>query len=135
MEPKIYKTWHVYGDRPTSTPQGDTIPAHLLIFNAPRPLRATEINSGDSRYPSKFHYLDWTGDFRHGVFYVGVDPSDTKAIQHNIEYDGYVLVYHNDAEIIQWGEAYCKQHNIDPTEFEFRDFRDSFFNQMNKDKR
>lgn len=132
-----YKTWHVYGDRPTSTPQGDAIPTNVLIFNAPRPLRATEIATPEISNPGKFKYtyLDWVGNFRHGVFYAGVDPSDTRAIQHNIEYDGWVLEYHNEAEIIQWGKAYCKQHNIDPTEFEFEDFRDSFFFHANREKR
>jgi hypothetical protein len=134
---KIYKTWHVYGDRPTRTPQEDAIPANALIFNGPRPLLATEITCAEESSPGhpRYHYLEWTGNFRHGIFYAGVDPADAHAIKYNVEMDGWVLEYHNDSEIIQWGKSYCKQHNIDPTVFEFKDFLESFLNQANKDKR
>lgn len=99
------------------------IPAHWLIFNAPRPLYASFID-GDKA-------TSWQGEFKHGIFYAACDPGDTGAIQRNIELDGWVLEWHSEAEINAWVKDFTARrypnHKIDFDDFDQRDFDHTFF--------
>lgn len=60
---------------------GREIPANWLIFNAPRPLAG---------------HVGWIGEFRHGLFYVAIDPGDEwgqRYIRRTIELDGWLIEF------------------------------------------
>ena len=78
------------------------VPEDWLIFNAPRPLL------GD---------IEWQGDFRHGLFYVAIDPKGyipESWIKRNCDLDGWLVEYISEDEAIQktkdyYHKAYPKQ--------------------------
>jgi len=125
-----YKTYHVKGERPAILSGASlSVPEHWLIFNAPRPLYASYI-----QYPV---YAEWKGNFLHGVFYAAVDPEAVEIIGENIKLDGWVLQWHNEAEINAWVKKYYGETypgtTIDYDNFDQRDFDHAFFNQWNKE--
>jgi len=78
MEIKDVKTVVTVASRPQD------IPADWIIMNAPRPL------VGDA---------SWEGDFRHGIFYVAIDPNNDEPpgvewrMKTNKGLDAWVVIY------------------------------------------
>jgi hypothetical protein len=87
-------------DRPADIPEG------WLIFNAPRPL---------------WGQRQWTGEFRHGIFYAAVDPAepDTKQLswmlQQNADLDGWLLEYVTMDQVRAYLDAECAKRNLPAT--------------------
>lgn len=73
------------------------VPAHFEVWNAPRPL---------------FGHVEWQGAFRHGVFYVAVDPNDRavaeRFTERNVALDGMRVLYAG-----EWGEGWMLCPNCD----------------------
>lgn len=74
------------------------IPEGWVIFNAPRPLYASEIAlfvRHDEFKGDVFNYVyaTWVGDFKHGIFYVAVDPEDEATWNSNVSNDGWILEF------------------------------------------
>jgi hypothetical protein len=89
-------TFAVVGNHP------ENVPKDWLIFNAPRPI---------------YGHKEWTGDFKHGVFYVGIDPSDEHAIpfiQRTHDLDGWLVRYFDESEArdlaYKWAEEKYPQY-------------------------
>lgn len=122
--PKIPRVFHVYGDaQPTEAKGTDAaIPTGWLIFNAPRPLYASRV--GDT-------YMEWTGNFHHGIFYAAVDPSDQGSIDRNVSLDGWVLRWHTIAEVEAWATDYCDEYGLDRADYDLSEFKHTFFDQLN----
>jgi len=98
------------GERPTQAPEG------WLIFNAPRPL---------------YGQLEWQGDFKHGLFYVAVDPADEFSagfIFENLRNDAYLLRYASPVEVMEWAKKFAADHQVDLADFEQRDIENSWRN-------
>lgn len=82
--------------RPTS----QDVPAHWLIFNAPRPLHGTRF---------------WEGDFYHGIYYAAVDPADSLAatmIDSNAGLDGWLVQYVTMDDVRAWVKRQTKAEGI-----------------------
>jgi hypothetical protein len=138
-----YKTYYVYGERPKvvhldAVQRAVEIPKGWLIFNAPRPLLATEhmieFREGVD-YPVYLSWQDWTDDgFIHGRFYVAVDPNDGYAIKENVGLDGWVLQYVNDNEIEAWVRARIAELNLkEYDQYDLEQLKQSFFFHHNKE--
>lgn len=97
----------VIGTRPAD------VPADWLIFNAPRPLYGKE----------------YTGDFKHGIFYAAIDPADDHAAQfiyENQRNDGWLIQYIDQGVVDAWATKYAKENDFDLAEFDRCDILDSF---------
>jgi hypothetical protein len=84
------KILRIIGSRPTQAPEG------WEVYNAPRPIYGT---------------VSWTGDFRHGSFYVAIDPKDERAsfmIKENNLLRAYRLEYVSKEAVIKEVEAELK---------------------------
>lgn len=102
-------------------------PAGWIVFNAPRPLFGTEC---------------WQGQFRHGVFYAAINPSDPYAqqwIRENAYLDGWVCEYWGmtDNRLLIWAKDYCVKNGISWHEmkscYDIRIIKDSWL--YNNDRR
>lgn len=77
-------------------PRPESLPEGWELYNAPRPLYAS------ARHGVPRANVEWTGEFLHGVFYAGIDPTDEYADtwrQRNGDLDAWKL------EHISMGEA------------------------------
>lgn len=103
-------------------PRPIDVPADALIFNAPRPLAG---------------HVGWQGEFRHGRFYVAVDPSARMAeahIRNNVSLDGYLCEYITDDDIREWAEEHGKTLNTTVEAHKWETWVDSYFH-SNRTKR
>lgn len=80
--------------RPANVPEG------WPIFNAPRPL------VGD---------ISWQSEFRHGVFFVAIDPGGENAkycVKRNSELDAWLCEYVTEESVMEWLKVYCQSKGI-----------------------
>lgn len=97
-----------------AAPRPEDIPAHWEVYNAPRPMYGHE---------------RWQGDFRHGIFYVAIDPEGDYADeyrQRTLQNDGHLCVWVTRDEVIEWAKGYCEKYGIDPDCFGYQDFVTSY---------
>jgi hypothetical protein len=76
----------------------DQAPTRWLVFNAPRPLR------GDR---------NWEGQFKHGIFYVAIDPMSDEAndmVAENDESDGWLCQYVTEEAVMAWAREYFRKY-------------------------
>ena len=86
----IFTRLKVVGERPADAPKG------TIIFNAPRPL---------------FGQINWKGDFRHGIFYVALNPGDEhfeRCARENLSLDAWVIEYVTQEHAIETAREYYK---------------------------
>ena len=96
-------------------------PPDWIVINAPRPLDGSEL-SGNQR-------ATWEGKFHHGVHYAAVDPCDPEAarrVRENLSLDGWVVRYVTDGEIASAMETYCLENEIDRSDYEWEELRNTF---------
>ena len=95
------KTLRIIGSRPEQAPE------EWEIHNAPRPIYGTVL---------------WQGDFRHGIFYVAIDPNDERApfmVKENADLHAYRLEYVSKEAAIAEVEAEMKAEYPDVPREEF----------------
>jgi len=103
-------------------PRPADIPENWEIYNAARPLCG---------------HKHWQGKFRHGVFFVAIDPTDKFADgfrKRTIDLDGHLCKWVARDEVETWGRRYCKKYGIDYDKFEFRDIVTSFAQHWQKEQ-
>lgn len=105
--------------------EGLEIPADWTVWNAARPLYGHE---------------QWTGEFRHGLFYAAIDPcgeSHQYFTVRNHELDGWICQWVTQEEVFQTVRSYYETRFPDQTvnwdNFEYTDFVNSFFHIKDKE--
>jgi hypothetical protein len=87
----------------TLNPRPENIKPDWIVFNAPRPLIGNE---------------EWQGEYRHGIFYVAVDPCvdehSERIIKHNVDLDGWAVVYVAKSEFEAWKNSVLKEYGVAP---------------------
>lgn len=76
----------------------DQAPTRWLVFNAPRPLL------GDR---------NWKGPFKHGIFYVAIDPMSEDAndmVAENSESSGWMCQYVAEENVMAWAREYFSKY-------------------------
>jgi len=95
-------------------PRPDDIPADALIFNAPRPLCG---------------HTHWDGEFRHGIFYVAIFPSDQYAegfIRETVGLDGWLCEYISEDEIRPYAEEKARENDLKVEDCDWVDWVDTY---------
>jgi hypothetical protein len=94
----------------------DEVPESWEIWNAARPIPG---------------HKDWTGEFRCGVFYVGIDPDADYADEYRERcqsLDAYLCVKVPRAEVESWGREFCELHDVNYDDFDFSVIVKSWYN-------
>jgi len=76
------------------------LPKSWEVWNAPRPIPGTIVKQGG---------VTWQGEFRHGVFYAGIDPKDPEADtwrRNNMGLDAWFIQYVTKKELEAWADNY-----------------------------
>ena len=134
MQIKVTTAYHL-GDRPTVTPSGDTIPADWLIFRATRPLDGSVRIYPDGKM-SKYAIAYEDDQFIHGCHVGCVNPKQgeswlqkpSRIVKDNVSADGWLIIYVTKQDILDWGTAYLKAHDLDIKDFDWDQVLDSYAN-------
>jgi len=94
------------------------------VYNAPRPIYGHE---------------QWQGDFRHGVFFAAVAPTDDPADEfndapafhrRNQELDASECMIVSREQVMAYGEEQAQRHGISLADFSYEDIVESYRNWM-----